>query len=159
MRNSRLNLKVGRTKRCTRAGGSVGFEVIVKRARRVNVGVMPQRTSVTDSKTLLWLDDERDPSDERWHSYFPIQNPAVEWVKTYAAFVEWVTANGLPAAVCFDHDLGDHESGFDAAKWLTEYCLERNTPLPAWEIQSANPIGKENIISILQTFERVIGNR
>jgi len=30
-----------RTKRCTRAGGNVGFEVNVKRARRVNLGVMP----------------------------------------------------------------------------------------------------------------------
>ncbi|MCS7468297.1 hypothetical protein NZK35_16720, partial [Stieleria sp. ICT_E10.1] len=120
--------------------------------------VMRQRMSVTNSNTLVWLDDERDPSDDRWHGYFPIPNPTVEWVKTYGAFVDWVTANGLPDAICFDHDLGDQESGFDAAKWLTEYCLERNKPLPAWEIQSANPIGKENITSILHSFERVIGN-
>ena len=76
---------------------------------------------MTDSTTLLWLDDERDPSDSRWHSFFPISNPAIEWVKTYAALVDWVTTNGLPDAICFDHDLGDQESGFDAAKWLTEY--------------------------------------
>lgn len=113
---------------------------------------------MSDSHTLLWLDDERDPSDHQWHSYFPIPHPAIHWVKTYAEFVDWVTANGLPDAICFDHDLGDQQSGFDAAKWLTGYCLESGRPLPAWEIQSANPIGKKNISSILQSFERVIGS-
>lgn len=115
---------------------------------------------MTESKTLLWLDDERDPADHLWHRYFPVSNPQVEWLKTFDAFVKWVTANGLPDAICFDHDLGEQEgSGFDAGKWLTGYCLEQNKPLPAWNIQSANPIGKENIISILRSFERVIGNR
>lgn len=109
-------------------------------------------------KTLLWLDDERDPTDARWNSYFPLETPTIAWVKTYDAFVEWVTQNGLPDAVCFDHDLGEGKSGFDAAKWLTEYCLSRDSPLPAWNIQSANPIGRDNIISILRSFERVIGS-
>ena len=80
-------------------------------------------------------------------------------MKTYAEFTDWIADNGLPEAICFDHDLGEHESGFDAAKWLTEYCLEHERPLPAWNIQSANPIGKKNIISILRSFERIIGNR
>lgn len=62
---------------------------------------------------------------------FPIPNPVIEWAKTDAAFVDWVIANGLPDAICFDHDLDDLESGFDAAKWLTEDYLERNRPLPS----------------------------
>ena len=92
--------------------------------------------------TLLWLDDERDPTDSRWHRYFPVENPTAVWVKTYEEFVEWVNVNSLPDAICFDHDLGDGLSGMDAAKWLTEYCLDRNQKLPLWSIQSANPIGK-----------------
>ena len=110
---------------------------------------------MTHLQTLLWLDDERDPEDERWQAYFPLSNPAVVWVKTYASFVEWVTDHGLPDAVCFDHDLGEDKSGFDAAKWLAEYCLAQHNSLPVWNIQSANPIGKENIISILRSFERI----
>ena len=114
---------------------------------------------MTIQKTLLWLDDERDPADDRWHPYFPISDPRIVWLRTYNEFVQWVSASGLPDAICFDHDLGEQKSGFDAAKWLTEYCLEENRPLPLWNIQSANPIGRENIISILRSFERVIGNR
>ena len=104
--------------------------------------------------TLLWLDDERDPTDSRWHRYFPVENPTVVWVKTYEEFVEWVNVNSLPDAICFDHDLGDGLSGMDAAKWLTEYCLDRNQKLPLWSIQSANPIGKMNITALLNSFAR-----
>lgn len=114
--------------------------------------------AVTDSQTLLWLDDERNPADEKWRPWFPITDPQVVWIKTYATFVEWVTNNGLPDAICFDHDLGENESGYDAAKWLTGYCLARKKALPRWNIQSANPIGKDNIASVLSSFERVIGD-
>ena len=110
--------------------------------------------TVNESHTLLWLDDERDPAVEKWHAWFPIQESTVVWVKSYSAFVDWITEYGLPAAICFDHDLGDEKSGFDAAKWLTEYCLTQKGVLPAWSIQSANPIGKGNIVSLLNSFER-----
>ena len=109
------------------------------------------------SHTLLWLDDERDPSDSRWIEYFPIRDPVVTWVKSYDEFVQWISRNGLPDAICFDHDLGIGQSGFDAAKWLTEYCLNSGLLLPEWNIQSANPIGKQNIASILESFDRFVG--
>lgn len=108
--------------------------------------------------TLIWLDDERDPSDPKWHSYFPIRSPSVVWVKTFEEFCQWITSNSLPEAICFDHDLGEAQSGMDAAKWLTEYCLRTDSKLPAWNIQSANPIGKRNISSLLTSFERVRGS-
>ena len=108
-----------------------------------------------DPSTLLWLDDERDPTDSQWHGYFPVSRCAVVWLKTYSDFVGWISANGLPNAICFDHDLGEGPSGFDAAKWLTEYCLDHNTALPSWNIQSANPIGRDNIASLLKSYERV----
>jgi hypothetical protein len=104
--------------------------------------------------TLLWLDDERDPTDDRWHSFFPIEATEVVWVKSYAEFIDWIAENTLPNAICFDHDLGDGPSGMDAAKWLTEYCLDTNAKLPAWNIQSANPIGKLNIQALLNSFAR-----
>jgi len=114
---------------------------------------------VSESKTLLWLDDERDPTDCRWRAHFPILNPTkIVWVKSFDEFVEWISDNDLPHAICFDHDLGAGPSGFDAAKWLTDHCLDSGTRLPAWNIQSANPIGKENIAALLRSFERFIDN-
>lgn len=106
------------------------------------------------ARILLWLDDERDPSDTRWHVYFPIEQPTVVWVQSFAQFVDWISGNELPDAICFDHDLGEGPSGFDAAKWLTNYCLDKGVRLPAWNIQSANPIGKDNVASLLNSFER-----
>ena len=106
--------------------------------------------------TLLWLDDERDPTDVRWYPFFPIQTPEVIWVKSYTEFTDWITDNSLPDAICFDHNLGDGLSGMDAAKWLTEFCLDANLKLPVWNIQSANPIGKMNIEALLNSFARAI---
>ena len=117
------------------------------------------QTGSIEMETLLWLDDERDPTDTRWHPFFPIQQPEVIWVKSYAEFTEWITDNSLPHAICFDHDLGDGPSGMDAAKWLTEFCLDTNSPLPAWNIQSANPIGKMNIEALLNSFARAVDER
>lgn len=103
---------------------------------------------------LLWLDDERDPANSRWHDYFPVMPTDVAWVKSYAEFIEWIDTNSLPDGICFDHDLGDGPSGMDAAKWLTEYCLDNDVNLPAWSVQSANPIGKLNITALLESFAR-----
>lgn len=104
------------------------------------------------SPILLWLDDERNPLDEKWRVFFPVANPSIVWVKSYTDFVNWISDHGLPDAICFDHDLGEDRSGFDAAKWLTEYCLARKKSLPFWSSQSANPIGRQNILSILETY-------
>ncbi len=108
------------------------------------------------SQLLIWLDDERDPEDSRWESYFPINDPEVIWVKSYEEFVVWISSKEHPDAICFDHDLGDGPSGYDAAKWLTQHCLANGLKLPLWNIQSANPIGKENIVSLLKSFERIM---
>ena len=104
---------------------------------------------------LLWLDDERDPADPLWHGWFPIECPTVVWVRTVGQFRSWITAHGLPTAVCLDHDLGEGPSGLDAAKWLAEYCLAAKAPLPFWNVHSANPIGRENIRAVLRSFERI----
>lgn len=108
--------------------------------------------------TLLWLDDERNPSDPRWQSFFAVESPAIIWVKNYREFTEWIAENSLPDAICFDHDLGPGPSGLDAAKWLISYCIKMELDLPKWSIQSANPVGKRNIHSLLDSFERFNGD-
>ncbi len=92
-------------------------------------------------KKLLWLDDIRDPNESNWLRFSPLDAPfETVWVKSYFEFVTWIKENGLPDAVCFDHDLADNfelredsdinnwfnleegkeYTGYDCAKWLVE---------------------------------------
>jgi len=137
-------------------------------------------------QTLLWLDDIRDPLDPKrnWLMFSPIEEPyEVIWVKSYKEFVNYIETNGLPTAICFDHDLGlehieyyfkngGHDSppnpmnanfvektGYDCAKWLANYCTDNDKPLPLYNIQSANPIGAENIRGLLENYKRIINGQ
>ena len=127
----------------------------------------------------LFLDDERNPFHVAWvKGHFP--GPWVV-VRNYDQFVKEVTERGLPAHVSFDHDLADEhyrksmydpdkhysnyytdgtfkeKTGFDCAKWLVEYCIQQNSEFPPYQVHSMNPIGKENIISLIESFKRSAG--
>jgi hypothetical protein len=115
----------------------------------------------------LYLDDVRYPKTEGW-----------DIVRTYDDFVNWITNNGLPDEISFDHDLsrehtkfffdnGGHDNppdpqqkefnektGYDSAKWLCDYCLTNGLPIPEWNVHSANPVGSENIRGLLKNFEK-----
>lgn len=125
---------------------------------------------------LLWLDDIRNPFENNWLVFSPIEHTEVIWVKSYNEFKDWIEENGLPEGICFDHDLGldevhekksmskrslkkfrktpEYKTGFDCAKYLVEYCLDRNIMIPKYNIQSANQVGKENIDSLLKNYIR-----
>lgn len=117
------------------------------------------------SKKILWLDDYRNPYELMTYikMAYPgmVKEPTVIiWVKSYNEFVEYITNHGLPDAIGFDHDLADdgpnEKTGYDAAKFLVEYCLENNVDLPEFESQSTNPAGRENIINLLNNFKRYV---
>ena len=104
-------------------------------------------------KTLLWLDDCRDPTQNDWLIFSPIgRNADVNWVMNYQEFVDWVMINGLPDGICFDHDLGEERTGYDCAKWLVDYCIDTMQILPLYGIQSANPVGRENIDMLFKNY-------
>jgi len=125
-------------------------------------------------RTLLWLDDIRNPFIGDWllqyspdYYYMETSEQQVVWVKTYKEFCKWITENGLPEVICFDHDLADryydnqtqtehtiwHEkTGYDCAKWLVDFCMDNNVELPKWRIQSANEVGKENIDKLFKNY-------
>ena len=104
---------------------------------------------------LLWLDDYRNPLEDNWLVFCPIAEPfETIWVKTPEEFKQWIKLNGLPDAICFDHDLGETESGYDCAKWVVEYCMDNKLALPKYNIQSANPVGKENIDGLFKSFTK-----
>ena len=113
------------------------------------------------NKTILWLDDMRSPYSKEWaefiYEHIPlkfIKSINFAWVKTYNKFEEYITNNAMPYKIYFDHDLGIGKSGYDAAKFLVEYCLDRNIGVPAWEIQSSNPPGKQNINGLLSNYHK-----
>lgn len=132
-------------------------------------------------KTLLWLDDIRDPNDQIWIDWLTqagvnVGEVQIIWVKSYDQFTGWITKNGLPAVICFDHDLGEDvakgrvskgmskrqarilkretQSGFDCTKWLIEFCLNNKVNPPEYRIQSANPVGAENIKGLIENFKK-----
>lgn len=129
------------------------------------------------TKTLLWLDDYRNPysKKEDWLVFSPIgRNVNVVWVTSFKEFTNHITIHGLPDGICFDHDLADEHydvyhntdytldeyyltndremTGYDCAKWLVEYCMDNDKDIPPYGIQSANPVGKENIDKLLKSY-------
>ena len=129
-------------------------------------------------KTLLWLDDLRDPFTDNWlRDYAPTfdkNREGVTWVKNYEDFCKWIKTNGLPYMIAFDHDLGEDigrakvangmskrqarkekkgtPTGYDAAHWVIEYCLDKKIAAPDFVVQSANPIGADNIRGLFSSY-------
>ena len=110
---------------------------------------------------ILFLDDIREPD---WIFKDTINNKWVT-VRNYDEFVKTITEKGLPVIIAFDHDLGaEHympeikvedykeKTGYDCAKWLVEYCSQNNLDLPQCFVHSFNPIGRENIARLLQSY-------
>lgn len=94
----------------------------------------------------LFLDDERMPV-----------NPA-EWiiVRSFEEACKYVIDNGFPYYVSFDHDLGTDKTGYDFAKFLIECDLNKNwldnCPNFDYFVHSQNPVGKSNIVNLLDNY-------
>lgn len=121
----------------------------------------------------LFLDDVRDVDYVK-----DIKTPDVPWViaRSYDEFVEAIKTRGMPQFIAFDHDLSDQhvcdyilnakytgvlayetyleKTGFSCAKWLVEHCMNNGLKLPPFYCHSANSIGRDNINSYLDCFNR-----
>ncbi|HEX5152568.1 MAG TPA: cyclic-phosphate processing receiver domain-containing protein [Parafilimonas sp.] len=106
----------------------------------------------------LFLDDKRLPTDCINYMQSRGIDASIyllpwEIVNSYNDFINWIEQNGLPSIISFDHDLAEAEkSGMDAAKWLVNYCLEKDLPLPRCIVHSMNPVGAENIKALLNSY-------
>lgn len=93
----------------------------------------------------LFLDDER----------YPV-NDSMVIARSFDEAVELVMRNGMPVFISFDHDLGpDMKTGFDFVKWMVEAIQDGRIDLPdyfGYSVHSQNPIGKKNIIGLLDPF-------
>lgn len=104
-------------------------------------------------KTLLWVDDYRNPFENDWLNFSPIgRNCNIVWVKSYQETIDYLDKN-WPDAICLDHDLGEEKSGYDIAKYIVNKCLDESKPLPVFNSHSANPIGRKNILSLFVNFK------
>ena len=102
-------------------------------------------------KNKIYLDDDRvnrKPPDDSWVRIY-----------SFDEFVSYIEANGLPNVISFDHDLGNLDgvilpTGKDCANWLVNYCLDNNTEIPKYGIQSANTVGAINIDKLFKSFNK-----
>lgn len=124
---------------------------------------------------VLWLDDLRDPTQSHWAALIQRHTSlgSVFWVKSFYEFINHIQTFGLPDVIWFDHDLGqeamneainkdfkdfdyskiEEKTGYDCVRWLIDYCEENNLPLPVYYFQTANPVGRENMQSLLENYD------
>ena len=106
-------------------------------------------------KTLLWIDDCRNPYEHNFLDFSPIgKDCAIIWVKSYYQAIKYLD-NFWPDAICFDHDLGEDKTGYDIAKYLVNKCIDNNLSLPKYACHSSNPVGRKNILSLLDNYNAV----
>jgi hypothetical protein len=123
----------------------------------------------------IFLDDIRHPSNAFIGSVNLIDHSGIDdWllIRDYAQFSLVLTQFGLPKTVSFDHDLHfehiryfhehtmqtgyieydsfKNKTGWHCAKLLVQLCKAHTVPLPKCYVHSANPVGKENILKLLQ---------
>ena len=126
----------------------------------------------------LFLDDERIPGDVTWIRIPSILNDPWIIVRDYGSFIEYIKKEGMPSFISFDHDLA-HEhyrasmynpdkhysnyytdgtfkekTGYECAKWLIDYCIENDLQFPEYSVHSMNPIGRENIIGLIESYKK-----
>lgn len=105
-------------------------------------------------KVLLWVDDARNPFEDDWLNFSPIgRNCLVIWAQSYQEAIDFLEKE-WPDAICLDHDLGEEKSGYDIAKYIVDRCIDEGKKLPEFASQSANPVGRENIITLLSNYKR-----
>lgn len=123
---------------------------------------------------LLFLDDQRRFTQIKYPDEIEAMCLEIVEVKNYNEFVDVIKSRGLPKVVSLDHDLGPQsyqegertrftqfnynnlsgeKTGYDAAKFLISYCEEHKQPLPKYYSQSMNPVGRKNILDLLNKYK------
>jgi hypothetical protein len=114
----------------------------------------------------LFLDDVRLPNHVTW---VPLpENQHYSLARNYQEFVDLITLRGLPKFVTYDHyghglrgdnipyDQYAEKTGYDCAKWLVDYCMKKGVKHPQYQVHSMNPVGKQNIISYVESYNKTV---
>lgn len=128
---------------------------------------------------IIWIDDKRNPVEYMASNVIPkeFQNLVFEtksnyeiiWLKSFKEWIEWAKKNWFGNknkkyidCFCLDHDLGDFDengkeyTGATVAKTIINDILSNNKQLPYYECHSSNPAGRNNIVSIFETYEKYL---
>jgi hypothetical protein len=60
--------------------------------------------------------------------------------------------HGLPEAISFDHDLGGEDNAMVYCRWMAETYYD--SKVPEYAVHSANPVGKLNIESFMNSWKK-----
>lgn len=91
----------------------------------------------------LYLDDLRDPPDDSW----------VVARSSDEAFII-LNVKGLPDFMSLDHDLGGDDTTMVFLKNLA--IIYSEGPVPDYQVHSANPVGRDNIIGFIESWRKSI---
>jgi hypothetical protein len=79
----------------------------------------------------------------------------------YATMIKEVEASRFTAFVDDEHgglnltfDYGSEKTGYDCAKWLVDFCVDRNVKFPEYAVHSMNPVGAERIRSYIENAKK-----
>ena len=53
-------------------------------------------------------------------------------------------------------DICKEKTGYDCAKWLVNECMIKGVKHPPYIVHSMNPVGKQNIISYVESYNKSI---
>ncbi len=101
----------------------------------------------------LWLDDQLDdPETPNRH----VPNGFVGAKSSQAACYEigFYSYAGPPEFMDLDHDLGGHDTAMEFLKFLQVLLDKTQEPIPEYKVHSANPVGRDNIISFMESWKK-----
>ncbi len=99
----------------------------------------------------LFLDDLRGPPDDTWIV-----------VRSSTEALDYIIDHGVPFKISYDHDLGEDDTTMIFLKrWESEVWDWNNKEqkFPEYVVHSANPVGKLNIISFMESWKKVFEER
>ncbi len=99
----------------------------------------------------LWLDDQYDDCET------PFRHPPQDFIsaKSSKEAITLTRLFGIPEFISFDHDLGDGDDAMVYINWLTDNLYD--AVVPEYVVHSANPVGKDNIISKMDSWKKSQG--
>ena len=95
----------------------------------------------------IWLDDIR-PMPDGFDVHVRTADEAIELL------------GGINVSfISLDHDLGDETAGtgYDVAQFIEKGAYLGIVPPMGWQVHSANPVGRNNIISAMRNAEKYWG--
>lgn len=98
----------------------------------------------------LFIDDERFPPDDGadWHI-----------VRSSKEAIDYVSENGFPDFISFDHDLGGQDTSMVFLHAVSDSILEFDSMPFAYYVHSQNPIGVANIHGLLNSLAKFQRNK